>query len=392
MTKKIEYPRKSAFINRTEELNFLSDWIHEEPNEILFLYGPKSSGKTTLLMKFIELHVNGKDFNIKHFNLRKVLIANYTDFIQAFFEVDYSKSPQEIKQRSEYSLKVFKLSKEIKKSLENKILDPFVVMENELKKFVKKGKRPVIIIDELQAMENIYMNGQRELLNELFNFWVAITKESHLCHVIIASSDGYFMKRIYEDSKLTKTSIFFAVDYLNEKDTKNWLRHLNTESNIKQYTLSNSQIDLIWKYLGGSIWEISYLLKALKKYALKQSIPNEYLMEKISDLITVNYGKFQHYALYKKDKVLLFKEIYDICIHKPHFDFVDLKSLIIDNIYNNITLLEELITLVKMNYLAFNPVDSSYQLQGSSMFYGLEKFTENFTEDFVKLMPENVET
>jgi len=68
-----------------------------------------------------------------------------------------------------YNLKLFKLSKEIKKSLENKTLDPFVVMKKELIKIYKKGKQPVIIIDELHALEDIYINGQRDLLKELFN-------------------------------------------------------------------------------------------------------------------------------------------------------------------------------------------------------------------------------
>ncbi|ETR68624.1 MAG: hypothetical protein OMM_10332 [Candidatus Magnetoglobus multicellularis str. Araruama] len=131
---------KVAFINRKNELNDLSNWIKRTPNEILFIYGPKSSGKTTLLMKFIELYLNDKHYNIKHFNLRKVLIANYIDFIQAFFEVDYSKTSQEVKQRSQYSMKVFKLSKEIKQSLEKKILDPFVVMEKRTSKNSQKRK------------------------------------------------------------------------------------------------------------------------------------------------------------------------------------------------------------------------------------------------------------
>ncbi|ETR68240.1 MAG: hypothetical protein OMM_04674 [Candidatus Magnetoglobus multicellularis str. Araruama] len=169
--REIDTTDKIAFINRTKELNDLENWIKRTPNEILFIYGPKSSGKTTLLIKFIDIHLNDKQYNVKHFNLRKILIANYIDFIQAFFEVDYSKIPQEVKQKSEYSLKVFKLSQEIKQSLENKTLDPLVVMKKELQKIVKKGKRPVIIIDELQALEDIYMNGQKELLKELFNFF-----------------------------------------------------------------------------------------------------------------------------------------------------------------------------------------------------------------------------
>jgi len=37
-------------------------------------------------------------------------------------------------------------------------------MEKELLKISRKGKHLVIIIDELQALEDIYINGQRDLL------------------------------------------------------------------------------------------------------------------------------------------------------------------------------------------------------------------------------------
>jgi len=372
---------KVAFINRKNELNDLSNWIKRTPNEILFIYGPKSSGKTTLLMKFIELNLSDKHYNIKHFNLREVLIANYVDFIQAFFEIDYSREKHELKQNKQYSLKVFKLTKEIKKSLENKILDPFVVMKTELLKISRKGKRPVIIIDELQALEDIYMNEQRELLKELFNFFVAITKESHLCHVIIASSDGYFMNRIYEDSKLTKTSDFYGVEYLNESDTKYWLSHLKSESAITRFTLSETQIDLIWKYIGGSMWEISNLLGQLLRISKKNLISNDQLKDCIQKIIDKNCAKIKYYARFDEKKVLLFKQIYQAGRTKEDFDFVDLRSLIFNNIFDNNSLSDELNKLVQLNYLAFNPTTSTYQLQGKSMFYGLEKFVKSMPDD-----------
>ncbi|KPA11121.1 ATPase, partial [Candidatus Magnetomorum sp. HK-1] len=150
MTTQHIYNHKSAFINREKELTHLNHWINSEPGDILFIYGPKSSGKTTLLIKFIETYLHKQTFNIKLFNLRKILITNYLDFIQAFFETDYSKSTKDVKKKREYNLKLFKLSKEVKRSLENKTLDPFIVMEKELIKLSNKGKRPVIIIDELQ--------------------------------------------------------------------------------------------------------------------------------------------------------------------------------------------------------------------------------------------------
>jgi len=383
-TKEIEYNTKTTFINRKEELLFLENWINHTPNEILFIYGPKSSGKTTLLTKFIALHLNNKYYNIKHFNLREVLIANYVDFIQAFFEVDYSREKHEVKQNTQYSLKVFKLSKEIKKSLETKILDPLVVMKTELLKIAKKGKRPVIIIDELQALEDIYLNGQRELLKELFNFFVALTKESHLCHVIIASSDGYFMNRIFEDSKLSKTSSFFGLDYLNEADTKYWLKNLEAENAIKTFQLTASQIDMIWKYIGGSMFEISKLLGRLNSHSTDKKVTDEQLNQIIQEMIKENLTRFKRYARSNQSRIILFKEIYTLCAQKVHFDDFDLISMIKNNIYDNKALSEELDKLVQLNFLAFNPAQYAYQLQGNTMFYGLKAFVENISERIEK--------
>ena len=66
--KKISYTKKPSFINRSEELRVLSDWINQQPEQILFIYGPKNSGKTTLLKKFIENNLTSNLYDIKHFN------------------------------------------------------------------------------------------------------------------------------------------------------------------------------------------------------------------------------------------------------------------------------------------------------------------------------------
>ena len=58
--------KNAAFINRSKELQYLYEWVSEDPDRILFVYGPKSSGKTTLMNKFIENHLTNKYFNIKH--------------------------------------------------------------------------------------------------------------------------------------------------------------------------------------------------------------------------------------------------------------------------------------------------------------------------------------
>jgi AAA+ ATPase superfamily predicted ATPase len=119
------------------------------------------------------------------------------------------------------------------------------------------------------------VNGQRELITELFNFFVAMTKESHLVHVIISSSDGYFVDTVYKDSRLKKTSSFFKVDYLSKEDVCEWLENLEKYSKITDYRLTRSDIEKIWDVVGGSMWEIQKILTDLFTTDL-DSVLNEY--------------------------------------------------------------------------------------------------------------------
>jgi len=66
-------------------------------------------------MRFIEFITRDNKFHVKNFNLREILISNYKDFVRAFFEIDFEKSKDEIKEKREYNLKLFKLTTEILK-------------------------------------------------------------------------------------------------------------------------------------------------------------------------------------------------------------------------------------------------------------------------------------
>ena len=48
------YRQDVAFVARNKEMVDLRSFFNKRPSEILFIYGPKSSGKTTLLYKFLE--------------------------------------------------------------------------------------------------------------------------------------------------------------------------------------------------------------------------------------------------------------------------------------------------------------------------------------------------
>lgn len=372
----MEYTNEPAFINRKSEINFLSSWIAERPKSILFIYGPKSSGKTTLLYRFVNQHLSGSLFNIKHFNLRTLLIGQYQDFVRAFFEIDSSREKTDVKEKREYDLKVFKLSVETLKGLEAKELDPFVVMKTEMLKLNDRGIRPVIIIDELQALEGIYMGGQRELLKELFNFFVAMTKESHLCHVIIASSDGFFIERIYNDSKLKKTSKFLEVDYLSKDDVYFWLNNLGEESSITQYKLTDTQINRIWEIFGGSCWEISGFLGDMLMQAEAGKVSETAFENEIRKVCIQMRSMYVDYAGLHPGKRSLLRAINVAIAVERRFREDDLAHLVNDAVFEATTLRDELGKLVGQNFISYNPVTAEYAVQGRSMERGLALYTE----------------
>jgi len=368
------FSKEPAFVNREDELAYLETWISARPENILFLYGPKSSGKTTLIYRFIDQNLSNDRYDIKHFNLRELLLVNYENFLQAFFEI---KAGEQIKETRQYDLKVFKLSVETLKGLELRELDPFVVMKRELEKSNKKGKRPVIIIDELQALDEIYFNGGRELLNEMINFFVAMTKESHLCHVLIASSDGYFIERIYQDSKLKKTSRLLEIKYIGYEDVMHWLSNLNAYSKIDRFVLSDGQKQAIWDFFGGSCWEISDFLGDLLNVSQQRSVPDTGFEELLSEKLIFFRSMFVEYATIIPKKRALLQEMGRVIGNKKRaFAVEDLAALVEQGGWRAEELIDELNSLVRKNFLSYAPPRAEYALQGRSMELGLDAYVK----------------
>ena len=371
----MDYKNVAAFINRHAEMEYLKKWVEEEPNQILFFFGPKSSGKTTLIYKFVEgfLYDESK-FSVKLFNLREVLIVNYDDFLQRFFTLE---DPQE-KDSSEtrqYNLKVFKLTVKTQQKIKDKQLDPFDVMKAELKALNSKGIKPVIIIDELQALDFIYFNSQRELIKELINFFVAMTKESHLCHILLSSSDGYFIEKLYNDSKLRKTAKLFEVDYLPKEDIVYWLNNLEKESNIKDYILSESQIEYVWDHFGGSIWEVTSLLGDFLKGCREGKVAGGEMKRIVERHMRQARSYFEEYAGLDGSRTGLLRELDTYVQSKGYVKESFLGRLLDEGLYaDRKALLEELNHLVRSNYLYYNPTLAEYKLQGKSMEIGLNRY------------------
>jgi AAA+ ATPase superfamily predicted ATPase len=230
------------FYNREKELNYLKTYCQLEPNSILFVYGPKSSGKTTVMLRVIEELSKMDDLVFFYYDLRRYATPTKEEFLKIFFEKSDKKY---VLNRFEINLKIWKFGVEEKFNFdESSLNDVFDKIYEGIEAVVRDGKKPVLIIDELQKLKNIYFNGDgkgdKSLLNELFNLFVHLTKVRHLCHVICLTSDTLFIEEIYQNSTLENTSKYYLVD---------WLRKGSIRNILKEEGFSEEEINYALNYL-----------------------------------------------------------------------------------------------------------------------------------------------
>jgi len=286
--------RGEVFIDREEEIEFFKNYFNELPRRILFVYGPKSTGKTTLIEYVIENELiedkklfRSNRFNIKYVNFRGKMIFDYDTFLDAIIEEKEEFEKEEEFNRNYNLLKVFALEAKTIKKYKQKKRNLFDILEDEFKKSKKKN---VFIIDEIQTLEDIYINGNKELLKEFLNFCVALTKETHLSHVVILTSNTIFLNRIYNDSKLKVTSIFKLIDHPDKEVAKKLLEDLG---------YNRIQIDLIIDYLGSAL---AYILK------VAQFIKPEEGIEKLREFL-------------EREKLDAKRQIVDLIIRREKYNY-----------------------------------------------------------------------
>jgi len=272
-----EFFKPIPFINRVKEQQYLKDYLTQEPRAIQFLYWPKSTGKTTLITKVINELPQWK-YAIQYINMRWVLITNFEDFKHTFFPKSIKWKIKEIVSWININLWFFWWSVDDEKLLDDNI---FALMEKKLKKANEKWIKPVIIIDEFQYLKNIIIDDKNNLLlvEELWKFFIRLTKELHLAHVICSTSDSYYIEELYHHTKLKNTSYYYLVDHLEKKDIVWWLKSEDFTDEIIEY---------FWDNLWWSVWEIWSAIMSYKntldyKSWIETAIDDEYA--KIFDLI-----------------------------------------------------------------------------------------------------------
>jgi len=241
--------KRIAFHDREKEIKEIRAILDAEPSLITFVYGPINSGKTTLIRHLIEQLP--EEYTVFYINLRTKFLSSYDDFIESLFEMEMETDKAFRKRKETLAELVSSATKVAGIPINKEFLD-YVFKDNKPKNafsYIIKlfeevkatGKQPVLILDELQKIGAVNVNGS--LIYELFNFFIDLTKELHLCHVFAVSSDSLFIEQVYSEAMLQGRSRHLLVDDFNEVATMDFL---------DRYNFSDKEKTVAWEYCGGN--------------------------------------------------------------------------------------------------------------------------------------------
>ncbi|PXF60219.1 MAG: ATP-binding protein [Candidatus Methanogaster sp.] len=239
--------RRIEFYNREKETMELARILSTDPTLVTFIYGPINSGKTELITNLIK--TLPKSQKVFYINLRGRFISNYDEFIKVLFDVEHEARYERIKEFLKPVVNVLPESYSgipIPKDLflklfkEKEVEDAFVYIETVIRAFYKDDYPPVLVIDELQVIGDLKVDDL--LIYKLFNFFVRLTKELHLAHVFVASSDSLFIEQVYSEAMLEGRCRYLLVDDFDCGTTMDFL---------DEYGFTDVEKEVAWDYCGG---------------------------------------------------------------------------------------------------------------------------------------------
>jgi len=255
-----KYMKRIEFHDREKEMGEIRDILDAEPSLITFVYGPINSGKTTLIDHLIGQL--SEEYVVFYINLRGKFISNYDDFVRALFKLDREKKEYNeiLKTISEVSLKSLKFAGiPITEGIldlffrDKTYEDVFEFLEDYFTE-IAENKVPVLIVDELQKIGDVKINTH--LIYELFNLFIRLTKELHLCHVFAVTSDSLFIERVYSEAMLKGRCRYLLVDDFDRETTIAFL---------EEYGFTDEEKTVAWEHCGGKPVCLLELIHAREK-------------------------------------------------------------------------------------------------------------------------------
>nr|QNO49772.1 putative ATP-binding protein [Methanosarcinales archaeon ANME-2c ERB4]QNO50124.1 putative ATP-binding protein [Methanosarcinales archaeon ANME-2c ERB4] len=308
--------KRIEFHDREKETKEIRDILNSEPSLITFVYGPINSGKTALVTHLIK-HLP-ENYVVFYINLRGKFISDYDDFVRALFKLDREKKEYKeiLKSISEVSLKSLKfagipVTEDILDLFfrEKTYEDVFEFLEDYFTE-IAENRVPVLIVDELQKIGDVRINTY--LIYELFNLFIRLTKELHLCHVFAVTSDSLFIERVYSEAMLDGRCRHLMVDDFDYEATTAFL---------ERYDFTDEEKKMAWDYCGGKpVCLVELINRKLRGSGVK---------EQCEDILKIRVSQMRDLLDlldYVKPQVLLEDEKYNV--EREHVveilkDFID---------------------------------------------------------------------
>jgi len=291
------------FFNREKEIKEILSVIESEPQLIHFIYGPINSGKTALIKEVIK-KIDLDKYIPFYIDFRMKNIVDIDDFAEVLLEVrddiEVKNLEESIERALEIILSNIKLLKgasiffgmpiniPISEKVFQKFLDGigkkkkkvgniYSYIEKLLLRIRSLGKVPILILDELQMLKDISLNGNRTLLKSFFQFLVGLTKAHHLAHVFCVSSDSLFIEHVYSSAELENRADYILVDDFEKKETLEFIDFLTKELLKGKVSLNNEEKKKIYNLVGGKPVLLIKVINKLKTKSLDETL--DYLLQ-----------------------------------------------------------------------------------------------------------------
>jgi len=273
---RIDTMMEVTFHNRKPEIKEVMDILRMKPRLITFIYGPINSGKTELISHLIEQLPD--DYLPFYVNLRGRFITGYEDFPGVLFEIDEGDVIDNVSEYAQSILKDLKIVSGIPIPVnlfeqiferKDKSKDVFRYIERFFTE-VSKKRVPVLIIDELQVIGDMKIDGL--LIYKLFNFFVRLTKELHLAHVLVVTSDSLFIEQVYSEAMLSGRCRYLLVDDFDYETTMDFL---------DRYNFSDAEKKAAWDHCSG------------KPICLVELVNSEDRKKKVNEMFNMTSGRIE---------------------------------------------------------------------------------------------------
>ena len=258
--------RTIEFFDREKEKNEIMDILGSEPRLINFIYGPINSGKTALITNLIENLP--ENYIVFYINLRQNPISTYKDFLEELFDAEFEEVLKERKIKKAIPDAIADLKTLFGIPIPSKIFERIFSEEDPknafkyLLKIIKETREhnriPVLIIDELQTIGDLKVDGN--LIYKIFNFFIHLTKELHICHVFALSSDSLFIERVYTEAMLQGRAQYLLVDDFDRKTAEKFLQ---------QHRFNKEETEIAWNFAGG---KPGYLISLISAKETKKNV------------------------------------------------------------------------------------------------------------------------